>query len=79
MYTTMEPCSVRLSGKAPCAELLLAAGVARVVVAVYEPPTFVAACTGVQQLRQAGVSVEVLDDEECRRRALAPNAHVLAK
>jgi pyrimidine deaminase RibD-like protein len=79
MFTTMEPCSLRLSGKTPCADLLRAAGVARVVVAVFEPPTFVAACSGVQQLRDAGVRVDVVDDAECRRLALAPNAHLAGR
>ena len=46
MYTTMEPCSRRLSGKRPCACRLVEAGVRRVVVAVKEPPTFVDDCTG---------------------------------
>ena len=56
MYTTMEPCSQRLSGKPCCCDLLLAAGIARVVMAVHEPPNFVR-CEGVDRLRQGGVAV----------------------
>ncbi|KAJ3042987.1 DRAP deaminase [Rhizophlyctis rosea] len=58
IYTTMEPCNERLSGKTPCAQLLLKAGVARVVMGVKEPPNFVAACTGAVMLRDAGVVVD---------------------
>src|SRR5437867_2983690 len=38
MFTSLEPCSVRLSGKRPCTEHLLAAGIRRVVFALAEPP-----------------------------------------
>jgi pyrimidine deaminase RibD-like protein len=76
MYTTMEPCSFRLSGKTPCADRLLAAGVARVVVAIHEPPHFVEACTGVHKLRDASLQVDVLDDAELQALARAPNAHL---
>jgi pyrimidine deaminase RibD-like protein len=57
LYCSMEPCSRRLSGKRPCAALLVEAGVARVVVAISEPPTFVADCSGLADLRAAGVQV----------------------
>ena len=79
LYSTMEPCGLRLSGKCGCAQRLLAAGVARVVLAVLEPPTFVAQCTGAELLRQGGVRVDRLGDVECERLALAANAHVLPK
>jgi diaminohydroxyphosphoribosylaminopyrimidine deaminase / 5-amino-6-(5-phosphoribosylamino)uracil reductase len=76
LYTSMEPCSERLSGRPPCAGRILAAGVRRVVLAVAEPPTFVAACTGARALADAGVDVLVLDDAECRALALGANAHL---
>ena len=57
LYTTMEPCSRRLSGNAPCVRRVIDAGVARVVLAILEPPRFVADCTGVEELRAAGVVV----------------------
>ena len=60
LYTTMEPCSLRLSGNLPCVQRVIAAKVRRVISAVSEPPDFVAECTGLQQLRDAGVSVTVL-------------------
>jgi pyrimidine deaminase RibD-like protein len=79
VYTSMEPCGRRLSGKEPCVARLVAARVARVVLAVHEPPTFVEDCNGVAALRAAGIAVTVLRSERCREAALAPNAHVLAE
>lgn len=76
LYTSMEPCSVRLSGKTPCCQRILdAGGIRRVVMAISEPDTFVK-CTGVQLLRDAGVEVVVLDDEECVRLARDANRHL---
>jgi tRNA (adenine-N(1)-)-methyltransferase non-catalytic subunit len=76
IFTTMEPCSTRLSGKAACADTLQAAGVVRVVLSVPEPPHFVADCTGAAQLRRAGLVVDTVDDAECRARALGCNRHI---
>jgi pyrimidine deaminase RibD-like protein len=76
VFTSMEPCGRRLSGKEPCVARLIAARVARVVLAVHEPPHFVEACNGVAALRAAGIAVTVLRSERCRQAALAPNAHV---
>ncbi|TFY77358.1 hypothetical protein EWM64_g6652 [Hericium alpestre] len=41
VYTTLEPCSVRTSGLAPCADALIAAGVRRCFIGVGEPDDFV--------------------------------------
>lgn len=57
-YVTLEPCGARTSGAASCSELLIAAGVARVVAAVDDPSPF-ASGRGVERLRAAGVPVEV--------------------
>lgn len=57
VYVTLEPCAKRSSGAASCADLLIAAGVARVVIAASDPHPF-AAGAGVERLRAAGVSVE---------------------
>ncbi|KXS21636.1 hypothetical protein M427DRAFT_130390 [Gonapodya prolifera JEL478] len=74
MYSTMEPCSVRLSGNAPCAQSIVDAGIARVVVGVMEPPDLVV-CDGVRILREGGVKVDRLTGFE--ERCLAPNEHIL--
>lgn len=56
-YVTMEPCGARSSGRTSCANFLMDAGVARVVVAAVDPSPF--ACgRGVDRLRKAGLRVE---------------------
>lgn len=57
-YVTLEPCGERTSGAPSCSELLLAAGVARVVVAARDPSRF-ASGRGLERLSAAGVLVEV--------------------
>jgi diaminohydroxyphosphoribosylaminopyrimidine deaminase/5-amino-6-(5-phosphoribosylamino)uracil reductase len=59
MVVTLEPCSHH-GRTGPCADALLEAGVARVVVGVLDPDPNVAG-RGVERLRAAGVDVEVLD------------------
>ncbi|KAJ7285764.1 cytidine deaminase-like protein [Mycena rebaudengoi] len=56
VYTTMEPCSVRTSGLAPCADALILAGVRRCFIGVGEPDDFVN-CEGAQKLKDAGIQV----------------------
>ncbi|KAH9946101.1 diaminohydroxyphosphoribosylamino-pyrimidine deaminase [Epithele typhae] len=66
IYTTMEPCSVRTSGLAPCADAVVAAGIRRCFIGVGEPDDFVK-CEGAQKLKDAGVEVIWLAgmEEEC--------------
>ncbi|WP_333774227.1 dihydrofolate reductase family protein [Streptomyces sp. IBSBF 3136] len=75
VYSSLEPCSHRASRPAPCAELILRAGVRRVVTAWREPDTFVTAADGAGVLTGAGVDVVELPEHEGR--AKAPNAHLL--
>ncbi|KAI0726618.1 diaminohydroxyphosphoribosylamino-pyrimidine deaminase [Fomitopsis betulina] len=55
-YTTMEPCSVRTSGLAPCADALIAAKMRRCIIGVGEPDDFVQ-CEGARKLSDAGIEV----------------------
>ncbi|KAL2162041.1 hypothetical protein VTH06DRAFT_7826 [Thermothelomyces fergusii] len=59
LYTTVEPCSSRLSGNLPCVErvLRLAGSIRTVYVGVAEPDTFVAENTGRRALEAAGIAV----------------------
>jgi diaminohydroxyphosphoribosylaminopyrimidine deaminase/5-amino-6-(5-phosphoribosylamino)uracil reductase len=55
-YVTLEPCRERSSGAPSCSNKLVAAGIARVVVAIEDPhPT---ARDGLRILRDAGVRIE---------------------
>lgn len=56
-YVTLEPCSHQ-GQTGPCSEALIAAGVSRVVVAIEDPDPRVSG-RGLQQLRAAGVAVDL--------------------
>ncbi|KAG0314112.1 hypothetical protein BGZ99_008361 [Dissophora globulifera] len=75
MYSTMEPCSTRLSGKKSCSERLIASGIRRVYIGVREPDRFVQNVVGVENMADSGIEVVHIPglEEEC----LAPNKHVL--
>lgn len=75
VYSSLEPCARRASRPAPCARLILDAGVRRVVTAWREPDTFVAGADGNALLAAEGADVVVLPEYE--RRATAPNRHLL--
>jgi riboflavin-specific deaminase-like protein len=76
VYSSLEPCARRASRPAPCARLILEAGVRRVVTAWREPDTFVEGADGSGLLAARGVDVVVLP--EYAERAMAPNGHLLA-
>ncbi|WP_227997822.1 dihydrofolate reductase family protein [Nocardia australiensis] len=75
IYSTLEPCSQRgTPTRLPCTNRILAAGIARVVIAWREPATFVANCAGVETLRQHGV--EVVELAELAEAAMSMNRHL---
>ena len=74
LYSTLEPCSQRRSRPRTCTQLILAAGIPRVVIAWREPGLFVADCQGYELLSQAGV--EVVELAELGDAARAVNAHL---
>ena len=57
-YVTLEPCAQRTSVAASCSERLVAAGVARVVIACEDPSAY-AAGAGVARLRAAGIDTDL--------------------
>ncbi|WP_327344874.1 dihydrofolate reductase family protein [Streptomyces europaeiscabiei] len=76
VYSSLEPCARRASRPAPCARLVLDAGVRRVVTAWREPDTFVEdAAVGNAVLSAEGAEVVVLPEYEGR--AKAPNTHLV--
>jgi diaminohydroxyphosphoribosylaminopyrimidine deaminase/5-amino-6-(5-phosphoribosylamino)uracil reductase len=72
VHVTLEPCSHH-GRTPPCADALVEAGVATVVVGTLDPDRRVAG-TGVERLRRAGIAVEVLETPEVREQ-LAPYLH----
>jgi riboflavin-specific deaminase-like protein len=76
LYSSLEPCRVRASRPTPCAELIIEAGLRRVVIAWLEPPVF-AAGGGAGLLREAGVSVVEIRGLAAEARAV--NAAVLSE
>ncbi|MGV9942169.1 dihydrofolate reductase family protein [Streptomyces sp. NPDC003401] len=77
VYSSLEPCARRSSRPAPCARLILDAGVRRVVTAWREPDTFVTDADGSGLLAAAGADVVVLPEYE--EQAKAPNGHLLRR
>jgi diaminohydroxyphosphoribosylaminopyrimidine deaminase / 5-amino-6-(5-phosphoribosylamino)uracil reductase len=74
LYSSLEPCAVRASRPTPCAELIIASGVSRAVMAWIEPP-ILAPGGGAARLRAAGVEVVVVPALAAAARQV--NAHLL--
>lgn len=70
VWVTLEPCS-HVGRTGPCADALVEAGVARVVVALADPDPNVRG-SGIERLREAGVEVEVGELADAVRAQLAP-------
>jgi len=61
LYSSLEPCSTRKSRPVSCTQLIIEAGIPRVVFGMREPPTFVDCC-GAELLAAAGIEVVELPD-----------------
>lgn len=72
-WVTLEPCS-HTGRTGPCADALIDAGVARVIIAVTDPDPSVAG-RGIESLRAAGVEVEIGDHADEVTDQLAPYLH----
>lgn len=57
IYSSLEPCGERRSRPRTCAQLIIEAGIRRVVFTAREPPTFVASPSGKAILLTAGIEV----------------------
>lgn len=77
IYSTLEPCSQRASRPRSCTQLIIAAGLQRVVIAWREPRLFVASPAGSGLLERAGVAVTELP--ELAAEAIAPNSHLVQR
>lgn len=73
LYSSLEPCSMRKSGRRACCDRIVEAGIARVVYASAEPPVFVPG-RGAVHLRVAGV--DVLQCDEMADAVRQVNAHL---
>ena len=69
-FFSQEPCSIRTSGLAPCADALILAKVRRCFIGVAEPDDFVE-CQGAQRLNNAGIEVLWIKgmEQECLHEA----------
>jgi diaminohydroxyphosphoribosylaminopyrimidine deaminase/5-amino-6-(5-phosphoribosylamino)uracil reductase len=75
IYSTLEPCSQRKSRPRTCTELIIAAGLRRVVIAWREPALFVADGQGYELLSRAGLTV--IELPEFAADAVTPNRHLV--
>ncbi|WP_043606823.1 MULTISPECIES: dCMP deaminase [Protofrankia] len=75
LYSSLEPCSARASRPRTCTELIIEAGIRRVVFAWREPEVFVD-CEGAEIMRRAGLDVVEVPSLAAAVRAV--NAHLLA-
>src|SRR5262249_40128152 len=72
LYTTMEPCTERLSGNQPCVDRIIDFGkVSTVYVGCREPSTFIAENVAVKKLAEKGIEYILVPgmEQECHSAA----------
>nr|WP_206443322.1 dCMP deaminase [Candidatus Protofrankia californiensis] len=74
LYSSLEPCSARASRPRTCTEMIIEAGIRRVVFAWREPEVFVD-CEGAEIMRRVGLDVVEVPGLAAAVRAV--NAHLL--
>ena len=62
LYSTMEPCGERLSGKKCCAELIIESKIPKVVIGALEPDTFIKNTRGIAKLKSHNIKVISIAD-----------------
>ncbi|KAK6505308.1 hypothetical protein TWF481_007214 [Arthrobotrys musiformis] len=76
LYTTMEPCSERLSGKKPCVDRILEFGrISTVYIGCREPSTFIQENTAVQRLLERGIRYLPVEGMSCECQEVATRGH----
>jgi pyrimidine deaminase RibD-like protein len=80
LFTTLEPCYKRLSGKLPCVERIIRqkSWIKKVYIGVQEPETFVGQNPGRQILEDAGIEVIHVAGIESEILSVATAGHVSA-
>ena len=82
LYTTLEPCGVRLSGNMSCVHRIITSrqgngsgGIRRVIFGAKEPGTFVQDSQSCQMMTKAGIEWEYVNDVEKEILAVAKEGH----
>lgn len=75
IYTTMEPCSLRLSGNLPCVDRILETSIKTCFVGVVEPDIFVKNNSGYSKLTEHGVEYIHIPGYEERCLEIAKKGH----
>ncbi|MEN8906081.1 MAG: deaminase [Clostridiales bacterium] len=61
LYSTMEPCGLRLSGKLCCADRIIKSGIKNVVYGISEPSYFIEKAIGIEKLKANGINVKKIE------------------
>lgn len=79
IYTTMEPCSERLSGNLPCVDRILKTSIKTVFVGVMEPDDFIKDNVSLAKLEEQGVSYIHIPGYEAKCLKIAKKGHSTAE